>query len=210
MDPMTLSMSYQKMKILISSIKNEIFTDIEIHKQNILPSFIDLPNLSAPIYSADLCSRLRAFLGESRQKLFHSYITCWIEEKRHSLLDSCRLDKVKCSDIKTSQSTTPFIDDMYDQLTETLNEYEIIISRWPEFTIILENYADVLAPLKDGLAPKIIGKYVQKFTKGTALGVLLNSMKRNTFCTASQDRNQAEVWYPCTPPGGNAIPGASQ
>lgn len=30
-------------------------------------------------------------------------------------------------------------------------------------------YADVLAPLKDGLAPKIIGKYVQKFTKGTAV-----------------------------------------
>ncbi|TYJ10678.1 hypothetical protein E1A91_A11G223400v1 [Gossypium mustelinum] len=221
MDPMTLSMSYQKMKILISSIKNEIFTDIEIHKQNILPSFIDLPNLSAPIYSADLCSRLRAFLvscpppGPSRpvielviatadfqrdlsssnikpvkggveaKELFHSYITCWIEEKRHSLLDSCKLDKVKCSDIKTSQSTTPFIDDMYDQLTETLNEYEIIISRWPEFTIILENavadvekaiikalerqYADVLAPLKDGLAPKIIGKYVHKFTKGTAV-----------------------------------------
>ncbi|TYH45129.1 hypothetical protein ES332_D11G243100v1 [Gossypium tomentosum] len=221
MDPMTLSMSYQKMKFLISSIKNEIFTDIEIHKQNILPSFIDLPNLSVPIYSADLCSRLRAFLvscpppGPSRpvielviatadfqrdlsssnikpvkggveaKELFHSYITCWIEEKRHSLLDSCNLDKVKCSDIKTSQSTTPFIDDMYDRLTETLNEYEIIISRWPEFTIILENavadvekaiikalerqYADVLAPLKDGLAPKIIGKYVQKFTKGTAV-----------------------------------------
>lgn len=29
-------------------------------------------------------------------------------------------------------------------------------------------YADVLAPLKDSLAPKIFGKYVQKFTKGTA------------------------------------------
>ena len=29
-------------------------------------------------------------------------------------------------------------------------------------------YADVLAPLKDSLAPKIFGKYIQKFTKGTA------------------------------------------
>ncbi|TYH45127.1 hypothetical protein ES332_D11G243100v1 [Gossypium tomentosum] len=267
MDPMTLSMSYQKMKFLISSIKNEIFTDIEIHKQNILPSFIDLPNLSVPIYSADLCSRLRAFLvscpppGPSRpvielviatadfqrdlsssnikpvkggveaKELFHSYITCWIEEKRHSLLDSCNLDKVKCSDIKTSQSTTPFIDDMYDRLTETLNEYEIIISRWPEFTIILENavadvekaiikalerqYADVLAPLKDGLAPKIIGKYVQKFTKGTAviyvvpdeLGVLLNSMKRILFVLHPKIETKLKSWCPCTPPGGNAIPG---
>ncbi|XWS41643.1 hypothetical protein CRYUN_Cryun17cG0099800 [Craigia yunnanensis] len=65
MDPMTVSTSYQKMKISILSIKNEIFTDIEIHNHNVLPSFIDLPNLSAPIYSVDLCSRLRAFLVAS-------------------------------------------------------------------------------------------------------------------------------------------------
>ncbi|XP_039032056.1 uncharacterized protein LOC120166977 [Hibiscus syriacus] len=129
MDPTTLSMSYQKMKTLILGIKKEIFTDIEIHKQNILPSFIDLPNLSAPIYSLDLCRRLRAFLvecpppgpsppvmelviatadfqrdmsswnikpikgGIEAKELFHSYITSWIEEKRHSLLDSCKQDK---------------------------------------------------------------------------------------------------------------------
>ena len=37
MDPTTLSISYQKMKFLILSIKNEIFTDIEIHNQNVLP-----------------------------------------------------------------------------------------------------------------------------------------------------------------------------
>ncbi|GMJ04019.1 hypothetical protein like AT4G24610 [Hibiscus trionum] len=267
MDPTALSMSYQKMKTLILAIKKEIFTDIEIHKQNILPSFIDLPNLSAPIYSVDLCSRLRAFLvacpppgpsppvielviatadfqrdlsswnikpikgGIEAKELFHSYITCWIEEKRRSLLDSCKLDKVKCSDIKTQQSTAPFIDDMYDQLTQTLNGYEIIISRWPEFTIILENaiadvekaiikslerqYADVLAPLKDGLAPKIIGKYVQKFTKGTPviyvvpdeLGVLLNSMKRMLSVLHPEIESQLKLWCPCTPPGGNSIPG---
>ncbi|KAK6237922.1 hypothetical protein QUC31_003391 [Theobroma cacao] len=267
MDPLTLSNSYQKMKLLILSIKNEIFTDIEIHNQNVLPSFVDLPNLSAPIYSVDLCSKLRAFLvacpppgpsppvielviatadfqrdlsswninpikgGVDAKELFHSYITCWIEEKRHSLLDSCKLDKVKWSGIKTQQSTTPFIDDMYDQLMETLNEYEIIIFHWPEFTIVLENaiadveraiikalerqYADVLAPLKDSLAPKIFGKYVHKFTKGTAsiyivpdeLGILLNSMKRILYVLHSKIESQFKSWCSCTPPGGNAIPG---
>ncbi|XVE86848.1 hypothetical protein DITRI_Ditri18aG0068200 [Diplodiscus trichospermus] len=268
MDPMTLSTSYQKMKFLISSIKNEIFTDIEIHKQNVLPSFVDLPNLSAPVYSVDLSSRLRAFLvacpppgpsppviefviatadfqrdlsswninpvkgGVEAKELFHSYITCWIEEKRHSLLDSCKVDKVKCSgDIKTQQTTAPFINDMYDQLIETLNEYEIIIFRWPEFTIVLENtigdvekaiikalerqYADVLAPLKDSLSPKIFGKYVQKFTKGTAgtyivpdeLGVLLNSMKRILCLLHSKIESKFKSWCSCTPPGGTATPG---
>ncbi|XP_039058576.1 uncharacterized protein LOC120202173 [Hibiscus syriacus] len=266
MDPTTLSMSYQKMKTLILSIKKEIFTDIEIHEWNILPSFIDLPNLSAPIYSVDLCSRLRAFLvacpppgpsppvielviatadfqrdlsswnikpikeGIEAKVLFQSYITSWIEEKHHSLLDSCKLDKV-CSDIKTQQSTTPFVDGMYDRLTEALNEYEIIISHWPEFTIILENAiadveraiikslerqnANVLAPLKAGLAPKIIGKYVQKLTKGTPviyivpheLGVLLNSMKRMLFVLHPKIESRLKLWCPCTPTGGNSIPG---
>ncbi|XWS45008.1 hypothetical protein CRYUN_Cryun15aG0098800 [Craigia yunnanensis] len=267
MDPMILSTSYQKMKFLILNIKNEIFTDIEIHNQNVLPSFIDLPNLSAPIYSVDLCNRLRAFLvacpppgpsppvielviatadfqrdlsswninpvkgGVEAKELFHSYINCWIEEKLHYLLDLCKLDKVKCSGIKTQQSTTPFIDDMYDQLMETLNEYEIIIFHWPEFTIFLENaiaevekaiikalerqYADVLAPLKDSLAPKIFGKYIQKFTKGTAgiyivpdeLGVLLNSTKRILYVLHSKIESQFKSWCSCTRPGGTAIPG---
>ncbi|XVF59087.1 hypothetical protein PTKIN_Ptkin07bG0246700 [Pterospermum kingtungense] len=266
-DPMTLSNSYQKMKQLILAIKKEISTDIEIHNQHVLPSFIDLPNLSTPIYSVDLCSRLRAFLvacpppgpsplvielviatadfqrdlcswninpvkgGVDAKELFHSYITCWIEEKRHRLLDLCKLDKMKCSDVRTQQSTTPFIDDMYDQLMETLNEYEIIIFRWPEFTIVLENaiadvekaiikslerqYADVLAPLKDSLAPKIFGKYVQKFTKGTSstyivpdeLGVLLNSMQRMLHVLHSKIESQFKSWCSCIPPGGNTIPG---
>ncbi|OMO73001.1 hypothetical protein COLO4_27342 [Corchorus olitorius] len=273
MDPIALSTSYQKMKLLILSMKNEISTDIEIHNHNILPSFVDLPNLSAPIYSGDLCSRLRSFLvacpppgpsppvielviatadfqrdlsswnlnpikgGVEAKELFHSYIICWIEEKHRSLLDLCKLDKVK-SCVITQQSTTPFIDDMYDQLMETLNEYEIIISRWPEYTIILENvcssivlfyydvekaiikalekqYADVLVPLKDSLAPKIIGKYVQKFTKGTVatyivpdeLGVLLNSMKRMLYALHSKIESQFKSWNSCSPPGGNAIQG---
>lgn len=104
---------------------------------------------------------------------------------------------------------------MYDRLKETLNDYEVIIRRWPEYTFVLENvctkiciqiirysaslfllcieltfvstinfekavadiekaivdalekqYADVLSPLKENLAPKKFGlKYMQKLTK---------------------------------------------
>ncbi|KAL9151967.1 hypothetical protein ABFS82_11G086600 [Erythranthe guttata] len=63
MDPVALSTAYKKMKSLCMNIRNEISTDIEIHKQDLLPSFIDLPNLSSSIYSTELASRLRAFLG---------------------------------------------------------------------------------------------------------------------------------------------------
>lgn len=49
------------------------------------------------------------------------------------------LFQVKWSGVRTQHSTTPFIDDMYDRLKETLNDYEVIICRWPEYTFVLEN-----------------------------------------------------------------------
>ncbi|KAF2283904.1 hypothetical protein GH714_017082 [Hevea brasiliensis] len=99
-------------------------------------------------------------------------------------LKFCKYFQVKWSGVKTQHSTTPFVDEMYAQLKDTLNEYEVIISRWPEYIVILENaivvvekaiiealdkqYADFLSPLKDSLAPKVFGlKYVQKFAKRT-------------------------------------------
>lgn len=47
--------------------------------------------------------------------------------------------QVKWSGVRTQHSTTPFVDDMYDRLKETLSDYEIIICRWPEYTFVLEN-----------------------------------------------------------------------
>lgn len=268
MDVITVSTAYQKMKSLCLNIRNEIFTDIEIHNQDILPSFIDLPNLSAAIYSVELCSRLRAFLiacppagpsppvtelviatadfqrdlaswnikpvkgGVDAKELFHLYILIWIEDKRLTLLESCKLDKVKWSGVRTQHSTTPFIDEMYDRLKETLNDYEVIIRRWPEYTFVLENavadiekatvdalekqYADVLSPLKENLAPKKFGlKYMQKLTKRSVcpyvvpdeLGVLLNSMKRMLDTLRPKIEQQLKSWGSCIPDGGNTAPG---
>ncbi|PON38807.1 pesticidal crystal cry8Ba protein [Parasponia andersonii] len=60
--PIDLSTSYEKIRYLILNIRNEIFTDVEIHNQHVLPSFIEVPNISSSIYSVELSSRLRAFL----------------------------------------------------------------------------------------------------------------------------------------------------
>lgn len=46
---------------------------------------------------------------------------------------------MKWSGVRTQHSTTPFIDDMYERLKETLTDYEVIICRWPEYTLVLEN-----------------------------------------------------------------------
>ncbi|XP_047327055.1 uncharacterized protein LOC124930749 [Impatiens glandulifera] len=268
MDPITFSTAYQKMRSLCFNIRNECYTDIEIHNQHVLPSFIDLPNLSSAIYSVELCNRLREFLiacppagpsphvaelviatadfqrdlsswrispvkgGVDAKELFHLYIMLWIQDKRIALLESCKLDKVKWSGVRTQHSTTPFADDMYDRLKETLNDYEVIICRWPEYTFVLENavadiekatvealekqYADVLLPLKENMAPKKFGlKYVQKLTKRSScpyvvpdeLGILLNSMKRILDALRPKIEQQFKSWGSCIPDGGNTAPG---
>ncbi|XP_073010311.1 uncharacterized protein [Typha latifolia] len=269
MDIVTLSTSYQKMRSLCINIRNEIFTDIEIHNQHVLPSFIDLPNLAASIYSVELCSRLRAFLvacpptgpsspvadlviatadfqkdlaswnicpikgGVDAKELFHLYIILWIQDKRLTLLESCKLDKVKWSGVRTQHMTTPFVDDMYERLNDTLIEYEVIMCRWPEYTFILENaiadvekavvealekqYADVLAPLKDSMTPKKFGlKYVQKLTKRNSvcpyavpdeLGIFLNTMKRLLDTLRPKIELQLKSWGSCIPGGENAVAG---
>ncbi|XP_048233125.1 uncharacterized protein LOC8267056 isoform X2 [Ricinus communis] len=268
LDPMVVSTSYQKMKSLILSIRNEICTDIQIHNQHVLPSFIDLPNLCASIYSVDLSSRLRTFLvacpppgpsppiselviatadfqmdlaswninpvkgGVDAKELFHSYITRWIQDKRLTLLELCKLDKVKWSGVRTQHSTTPFVDEMYEHLMNMLNEYEVIVSRWPDYIVVLENaiadvekaiiesldkqYADFLSPLKDSLAPKIFGlKYVQKFAKRTGeaytvpdeLGIVLNSMKRMLDVLLPKVETRMKTWISCTPDGVDTVAG---
>lgn len=65
MDNVASATAYQKLKSLCLTVKNEICTDIEINKQNILPSFLDLPNLTSSIYSAELSTRLCTFLKAS-------------------------------------------------------------------------------------------------------------------------------------------------
>ncbi|XP_027329204.1 uncharacterized protein LOC113845810 isoform X2 [Abrus precatorius] len=268
MDSMAMSTAYQKMKALCINLRNEIHTDIQIHNQNILPSFVDLPNLSASIYSTELCNRLRAFLiscpptgpsspvadlviatsdfqrdlvswnispikgGVDAKELFHLYILVWIQDKRLSLLESCKLDKVKWSGVRTQHSTTPFLDDMYERLKETLTDYEVIICRWPEYTLVLENavadiekaivealdkqYADVLSPLKESMAPKKFGlKYVQKLAKRSPcayvvpdeLGILLNSLRRMLDNLRPRIESQFKSWCSCLPNVGNTLPG---
>ncbi|XP_072981230.1 uncharacterized protein [Typha angustifolia] len=270
MDVVTISTAYQKMKSLCFNIRNEIFTDIEVHNQHVLPSFIDLPNLAASIYNVELCNRLRAFLvacpptgpsshvadlviatadfqkdlaswkispvkgGVDAKELFHLYIILWIQDKRLALLESCKLDKqVKWSGVHTQHLTTPFVDDMYERLKDTLNEYEVIICRWPEYTFVLENaiadvekavvdalekqYADVLTPLKDSMTPKKFGlKYVQKLAKRGSicpysvpneLGILLNTMKRLLDILRPKIEMQLKSWGSCIPDGGNAVAG---
>ncbi|KAH9712769.1 hypothetical protein KPL71_020147 [Citrus sinensis] len=252
-NPEGLSTAYQKMKSLILSVRNEICTDIEIHNQRVLLSFIDLPNLSASIYSVDLCNRLQAFLaacppsgpsppvaelviatadfqrdlscwninhvkgGIEAKELFHSYITHWIYDKRRALLDISKLDKVKWAGVKTQNSTTPYVDEMDDQLKAMLNEYEAVADIERAIAEALDKqYADVLSPLKDNLTAKVFGlKYVQKIAKRTVnvyfvpdeLGILLNSMKRMLDVLWPKIESQFKSWSSCIADGGNAVVG---
>ncbi|XP_004289523.1 PREDICTED: uncharacterized protein LOC101309103 [Fragaria vesca subsp. vesca] len=250
--------SYQRMNSLVSSIRNEILTDLRIQNQNILPSFLDLPNISSSIYNVELCSRLHAFLvacppsglsppvaeliiataefqrdlslwninpvdgGVNAKELFHSHIVSWIENKHQALLDRCKQDKENWSEKETQNETTPFIHATYNQLMDTLHEYEIISSHLPMYTSALEiaiadvenavaktlerRYSNVLSPLKDNLRNKVLGnKYLKKLSNQTIetysvpaeVGIVFNSMKCMIDVMWPNIEAKFESWLPC-------------
>ncbi|KAI8552286.1 hypothetical protein RHMOL_Rhmol06G0254600 [Rhododendron molle] len=140
--------------------------------------------------------------GVEARNLFHDYIMVWIQDMQLNLLELCKAEKVPWSGVLTNHSTSPFAEDMYEKIKEMLIEYEVVMNRWPQYSLILENavanveraiikalekqYSDILAPLKDSI-PKRLGMQVQKITgrQSTALysvpsqlGTFLNTIKR--------------------------------
>ncbi|XP_057834399.1 uncharacterized protein LOC131044935 isoform X2 [Cryptomeria japonica] len=269
MDSLTTSTAYLKMKALCMHIRDEVHTDIAIHNKHILPSCIDLPNITAGVYNLELCNRLRAFLvacppsspstpvielliatadfqrdlaswnicpikgGVDSKELFHLYIVLWIQDKRLYLLDFCKLEKVRLIETQTmtQHSTSPFVEEMYERIKDTLNEYEAIINRWPEYSIDLENaittveravmralekqYSEVLTPLKAGIIPKKFGlQYMQKLARRNSvclysvpshLGLFLNTIKRILDALHPKVEIQLRSWASCvlTPVAGD-------
>ncbi|RRT75871.1 hypothetical protein B296_00002812 [Ensete ventricosum] len=83
-------------------------------------------------------------------------------------------------DVSTNCATSPFVENIYEQIRKGINEYEVVISRWPHYLLALENaladveravfkalekqYNEILVPLRDGI-PKILEKQVQKLTR---------------------------------------------
>ncbi|KAI3852139.1 hypothetical protein MKW92_040856 [Papaver armeniacum] len=137
--------------------------------------------------------------GIDSRNLFHNYIMVWIEDKQLYLLDLCKMEKVvPWSGVTTNHSTSPFAEDMYEKIKDALNEYEVVVNRWPQYSLILENaianveravikalekqYVDILTPLKDTI-PKKLGLHMQKLTRrqSTTLYYVPNQKKERQF-----------------------------
>ncbi|KAK7371807.1 hypothetical protein VNO80_05172 [Phaseolus coccineus] len=265
MDTITISTAYLKMKNLCVSIRNEIQADIKIHNQHtihgqhIFPSSIDLTNITAAVYSTELCKRLRAFLsalppssphahvnellvatadferhfeswnispvqgGVDSRNLFHNYIMVWIQDMQISLLDLCKAEKVPWAGVTTNHSTSPFAEEMYEKIKDNLTQYEVVINRWPQYSLYLENavanieraivkslekqYSDTLTPLKDSI-PKRLHLQVQKIARRQSatvhllpnqLGIFLNTLKRILDVQHCRVEDILNSWASCLP-----------
>ncbi|KAL2924527.1 4-alpha-glucanotransferase [Bienertia sinuspersici] len=206
-DPISISTAYAKIKNLCISIGREILSDIKIHNEHILPS---------PIQRGVNC-----------EDLFHNYILVWVQEMQLELLDLCRAEKTPWSGVSANHATSPFADDMYSKIKDALAQYEIVISRWPQYALVLENavadierailktlgkqYSDILAPLKDSI-PKKLGMHVQKLARRQSvtlnlvpseLGTFLNTVKRMVEALHSQIEDILRSWASCLPTVGH-------
>ncbi|KAJ1383867.1 hypothetical protein SESBI_43006 [Sesbania bispinosa] len=265
MDTITISTAYLKMKNLCVSIRNEIQADIKIHSQHtingqhIFPSSIDLTNITAAVYSSELCKRLRTFLsawppsspqahvnellvatadferdleswnispvqgGVDSRNLFHNYIMVWIQDMQLSLLDICKAEKVPWAGVTTNHSTSPFAEEMYEKIKDNLILYEVVINRWPQYSLYLESavanieraimkslerqYNDILTPLKDSI-PKRFHLQVQKLARRQSatvqlvpnqLGIFLNTLKRILDVLHCRVEDILNSWASCLP-----------
>ncbi|XP_072963151.1 uncharacterized protein [Typha angustifolia] len=168
--------------------------------------------------------------GVVSRDLFHNYIMVWVQDTRLHLLDLCKAEKLPCSLESTHCSTSPFVEHMYNQIRESINEYEVVINRWPQYLMSLEStvadveraimktlekqYSDSLMPLRDGI-PKILEKQVQKFRRRQStstyvvpsqLGTFLNSIKRILDVLHSRVENILKSWAAyLTIADGNAV-----
>lgn len=155
--------------------------------------------------------------------LFHNYIMVWVEDKRLYLRDLCKAEKAPWSGITTHHSMSPFVEDMYEKIRDTLTEYEVVINRWPQYSLILENavadveravikamerqYSETLTPLKDSI-PKKLGMQVQKLTRRQSaslyhvpiqLGTFLNTLKRILDVLHCRVEDILKSWASCLP-----------
>ncbi|XP_064955448.1 uncharacterized protein LOC135607493 isoform X9 [Musa acuminata AAA Group] len=171
--------------------------------------------------------------GVVSKDLFHDYIMVWIQDTRLQLLDLCKTEKslqVPWLDVSTNCATSPFVENIYEQIRKGINEYEVVISRWPQYLLALENaladieravfkalekqYSEILVPLRDGI-PKILEKQVQKLTRRqptspyvvpSQLGIFLNTVKRILEVLHPGVEDFLKCWAAClTIEDGNTI-----
>nr|XP_043624942.1 uncharacterized protein LOC122596431 [Erigeron canadensis] len=156
--------------------------------------------------------------GVDSRNLYHNYIMVWVQDMQLCLLDLCKAEKVPWAGVITNYSTSPFAEEVYDKIKEMLSDYEVVINRWPQYTLILENavanversimkalerqYADILAPLKDSI-PKRLGIQVQKLTGRQSnapysipnqLGTFLNTIKRTLDVLHCRVEDKLKAW----------------
>ncbi|CAA0816274.1 Unknown protein [Striga hermonthica] len=165
--------------------------------------------------------------GVDSRDLFNGYIMVWIQDLQLTLLDLCKAEKVPWAGVCTKYSTSPFAEEMFEKMSRMLIEYEVVINRWPQYTLVLENaaanveraiikalerqYHDILAPLRDSI-PKKIGMQVQKLARrqSTAyysipsqLGIFLNTLKRILDVLHHRIEGKLKSWASYLPENGD-------
>lgn len=84
-----------------------------------LPSFLS-PLFTNPPFKAQTCTIVESVIN------FFIFITYYLLQ-------------VPWSGVTTNHSTSPFAEEMYEKIKDTLVEYEVVINRWPHYSLVWEN-----------------------------------------------------------------------
>ncbi|KAL0306692.1 UNVERIFIED_CONTAM: hypothetical protein Sradi_6086500 [Sesamum radiatum] len=130
--------------------------------------------------------------GVNSRDLYHGYIMVWIQDLQLTLLDLCKAEKVPWSGVFTKYSTSPFAEEMFEKMARMLTEYEVVINRWPQYTLILENVQK--------LARRQSTTY---YSIPSQLGIFLNTMKRILDVLHCRIEDKLKSWATYLPANGD-------
>ncbi|KAH7845053.1 hypothetical protein Vadar_034682 [Vaccinium darrowii] len=76
--------------------------------------------------------------GVEMRNLYHSY---WFGYRIRNSAYLIFARQTRCHGLAylLIHSTSPFVEEMYEQIKEMLIEYEVVMNRWPQYSLILEN-----------------------------------------------------------------------
>ncbi|KAL9251281.1 hypothetical protein AKJ16_DCAP03463 [Drosera capensis] len=166
--------------------------------------------------------------GVESKILFNDYIITWIQDMELRMLDVCKEEKIAQSGVLTTHSTSLFVENIYLHIQAELSQYDVVMSRWPQYSLVMENaianaervilktlekqYCDILAPLKESL-PKKLGIQVQKLARRQSitmyavpqeLGTFLNTVKRILEVLHVRVEDRLKPWASCLPTDGDS------
>ncbi|KAJ7521095.1 hypothetical protein O6H91_19G037600 [Diphasiastrum complanatum] len=154
------------------------------------------------------------------KEIFQTYIKFWIQNMCSQVFSACSGKQVHWTGAVTQEKTIPFVEDLYDLINSSLNDFDAVVRLWPQcigsleiaaidmekavMTAIEKHHSEVLPSHKSvQLSRRFLLQYLQKVARrplyssydvSNQFGMVMNTIKRLADVRHPQVRNKFKTW----------------